>query len=295
MASLKIATWNIRGIKSLSLRQAKIEMLLNTTFDIIFIQEMRLNTIDDVEDVYKLWSKGKSVISIGEDTADGVGILFKNQQVEIVRTREIVPGRLLMIDCFYNHQKLRLINVYTAQNTHKKCKVLRKIRELLNVSFNVILCGDFNTITDERDRIGKGSFRNTIEGKILKQISEEYNLTDTFRALHPFDYGFTRSDPKVKTRIDRIYTSPNIKIISYKTIFKDCSDHMIVYSNVCIGSLEKKGFWKLNTQCLKNPEIISELKQEVSRIKQLKVLSKSNVELWEIFKQRIRTFLKNQM
>ena len=97
MSSLKIATWSVRGIQSLSLRQMKIDLLLNTNFDMIFTQELRLKTCEDIHDVSNLWTKGQAVISIGEDSADGVGIFFASQHVTIIRKRELVPGRLLMV------------------------------------------------------------------------------------------------------------------------------------------------------------------------------------------------------
>ncbi len=39
----------------------------------------------------KLWKNGRSEISIGENKADGVGIFFKNHDVDIIRRRDIIP------------------------------------------------------------------------------------------------------------------------------------------------------------------------------------------------------------
>uniref|UniRef100_A0A8C6U1L7 Endonuclease/exonuclease/phosphatase domain-containing protein n=1 Tax=Neogobius melanostomus TaxID=47308 RepID=A0A8C6U1L7_9GOBI len=154
--------------------------------------------------------------SIIYDKADGVGILFKNDQVTVIKKREIIPGRLLLVDCFYQNHKFRLINVYTSQQFKKKCKLLRKMREILTVNYTTIICGDFNIITEEKDRIASTVYKTSKEGKLLKEISQEHDLIDAFRALNPNVYGFTRYDSKSKTRIDRIYTSSNVKILSYK-------------------------------------------------------------------------------
>lgn len=57
MSFLNIATWNAQGIQSDIFRHQKINYLLNADF--ICVQELRLNTNDDVNDVENLWNKGK--------------------------------------------------------------------------------------------------------------------------------------------------------------------------------------------------------------------------------------------
>uniref|UniRef100_A0A3P9DFD0 Histone H4 n=1 Tax=Maylandia zebra TaxID=106582 RepID=A0A3P9DFD0_9CICH len=76
--------------------------------------------VEDIEELIKLWGPSHSVVSIGEDSADGVGFFFKNTHVNIIKKRDIIPGRLLLVDCHYGGQKFRLINVYTAPERTKK-------------------------------------------------------------------------------------------------------------------------------------------------------------------------------
>uniref|UniRef100_A0A672Y4V7 Endonuclease/exonuclease/phosphatase domain-containing protein n=1 Tax=Sphaeramia orbicularis TaxID=375764 RepID=A0A672Y4V7_9TELE len=139
-----------------------------------------------------MWTKGKCIISIGEDKADGVGIFFRTHDIVIIRRRDIIPGRLLMIDCLYQGDKYRIINVYTAPEARKKTKLFKRLRELLMVGYKVILSGDFNTVTAENDRYSTAPFRLTTEGKHLKLINEEAKLIDTCRSINPFGLEFTR-------------------------------------------------------------------------------------------------------
>ena len=72
MCFLNVATLNVRGIKSNAFRQQKVNYLLKTNFDVLCAQELRLTTDDDIKDVCDMWIKGKCIISIGENNADGI-------------------------------------------------------------------------------------------------------------------------------------------------------------------------------------------------------------------------------
>lgn len=99
------------------------------------------------------------MISIGESRAESVGIFFKSHDVEIYRRRDLIPGRLLMLDCFYQGCKYRLIIVYTAPESSKKMQLFKSLRQLLCVGYNIILCGDFNVVTEANDRISNLTFK----------------------------------------------------------------------------------------------------------------------------------------
>lgn len=79
--------------------------------------------------------------------------------VPLMTIREIVPGRLLFVDVVYlcnvvyKNCILRIINVYTSPERVGKMRLFRKLVELLCGGFPIILCGDFNTVTDVKDRI----------------------------------------------------------------------------------------------------------------------------------------------
>ena len=64
--------------------------LYKTRYDIICAQELRLTAQNDITDVMAMWDKGTSIISVGFDKADGVGIFFKGK-AEIIKKREIIP------------------------------------------------------------------------------------------------------------------------------------------------------------------------------------------------------------
>ena len=284
----------MRGIQSKHNRESKLNYLLGTNFDVLCIQELRLKNANDVDDVINLWSKGSAVISIGQDLADGVGILFKNKDVCIIKRRDIIPGRLLLVDCVINSVMFRIINVYTSQRTADKTKLFRKLQELCFTEHNVVLCGDFNTITEENDRISSSGlpFRISSEGKCLKDVTNNVGMCDVFRTLYPNDVSYSRFESISKTRIDRIYISKALSPINYSTCFIDTSDHLLVASSIAFGENAKRGYWKLNIKLLEMDDLITELKDVIANVYDLRCLAVSDMHLWEIMKSRIRDYLK---
>ena len=64
-------------------------------------------------------------MSIGLDRPYGVGVFFKSK-TDIIKAREIMPGRILLIDCFYLNVKMRIINVYTPPEAAAKVRIFKK-------------------------------------------------------------------------------------------------------------------------------------------------------------------------
>ena len=116
-------------------------------------------------------------------------------------------------------------------------------------------------------------------------------MKDTFRVLYPDATGYTRFDARVKTRIDRIYISKDMIVNSYKTEAWINSDHLAVRANVRFNNMPRLNNWKLNINCLLHPEIIQCVKTEINRVKDLRVLTASYVELWEEMKRCIKRLL----
>lgn len=151
---------------------------------------LRLSTKEDVAKVSALWTKVASIISIGTEKADGVGIFFKSH-IEVIKYRE--PGRILLIDCFHRNIKLRVINLYTPPDNKAKVRIFRKLHELLMVKYFIfVVCGNFNAYRDGKDRIPQQSIEMTKEKRA--QMSEECNMKDVFRVK----VDFTRFDKNIK-------------------------------------------------------------------------------------------------
>lgn len=284
----KIITSNVRGITQIKNRAEKLNKLAALNPDILFVQELRLNHVDQIKEVEEFWKLGTVIISIGTDTADGVGIFFNSKDIEIIKRRDIIPGRLLVVDCKIKGNKFRLINVYTAPDRSKKVQLFKKLPEILCGGQSTILAGDFNTVTDSKDREASTTFKLSREGGVLKEICENFELIDVFRSLYPDKFGFTRYDQKTKTRIDRIYVSKQNKIKTYQTDAFINSDHLVVTCKITCVETKTLNQWKLNTTWLKNEHFIKVIKEEIDRVKSLECIVKSQNELWSILKNRLK-------
>lgn len=70
---------------------------------------------------------------------------------------------------------------------------------------------------------------------------------------------------------------------------------MTVEALLQFGKFERRGFWKSNVNYLKNRDMIKDLKEEIDIIKCLKVLTDSDICLWEIIQERIKKNPQIQM
>ena len=72
------------------------------------------------------------------------------------------------------------------------------------MGFEVILCGDFDVITEENDRIPIKDIPLSRDGKLLEKVSDTCKMVDAFREIYPNKPGYTQIDSCVKTTIDRV-------------------------------------------------------------------------------------------
>lgn len=176
--------------------------------DIICAQELHLKSFDDIVDVKDRWNVGPWMISIGTDTANGIAI-FLSETFKPLTSRELILGRLLCLDCLYKSRKIRIINVYAPTERVRKIRPFHDLKDLLGVGYLIIMCADFNTITEISDRsLGPGKIMR--DGSLLKNICDMCEMRDSFRVLHPLEAGYTRFDSNTRTRLDRVYISKSI-------------------------------------------------------------------------------------
>lgn len=142
-----------------------------------------------------MWTKATRIIAIVTDKADGVGIFFKSH-IEVIKYRK--PERILLIDCFNRNIKLRVINLYTPPDNTAKVRIFRKLHDLLMVGYFTVVCGDFNAYTVGKDKIPQQPIQMTKEKRAQIKMSEECDMKNVFRVLHPDKVDFTRFNNNIK-------------------------------------------------------------------------------------------------
>ena len=69
---------------------------ISVSVEVLDLIRTSVTTQEDIAEVIAIWTKAISIIFIGCDKADGIGV-FKNE-AEMIKSREIFPGRILLFD-----------------------------------------------------------------------------------------------------------------------------------------------------------------------------------------------------
>ena len=134
---------------------------------------------------------------------------------------------------------------------------------------NWIITGDWNLVMDQKidtwNYIGSNTPNST---KTVKQYIKRHDLIDIWRETHQKELKYTwfRKNPNKAARLDFFFISSSILNIyadSYIKI-KYRSDHCKIGLSLFQDRSERgKGLWKLNSNLLNDPFLISKIKDEI--------------------------------
>ena len=206
---MKIATWNVN---SLTIRLPQVmDWLAANPVDALCLQELKMS--DDKFPVTDLHAAGYRSTYFGQKTYNGVAILTRNDTVHSVEAAvKNIPGfvdeqsRIIAATLKTSSGDMRLVNGYfvngQAPGTEKfeyKMTWLRALRDWLRgelaVNPRLVLVGDFNITTDDRDTYDPEGLKETIhhtteERDQLRKICE-LGLHDAFRLFEQADKSFS--------------------------------------------------------------------------------------------------------
>ena len=156
-------------------------------------------------------------------------------------------------------QLFQITNIYAPTNPTLRKKFYKNLLTHFNKNNgqNLILGGDINMVEDlYLDRQGgTPSNIHLIGQQYLQTIKETYNLIDNWRKIKRTKriYTFHNYNNSIHSRIDRIYTTKNIKLNNITIIPNNISDHDIITLTITITKQKPKGkdIWKLDTTILK--------------------------------------------
>uniref|UniRef100_A0A6I8Q4Z4 Reverse transcriptase domain-containing protein n=1 Tax=Xenopus tropicalis TaxID=8364 RepID=A0A6I8Q4Z4_XENTR len=285
-------TMNVCSIKNRKTRFMAFDFLESVAADIIFLQETRLTSIQEIREAKRDWKGGFSFWSVATEPAGGVGILFKGgRKIEVKKVVDIWLGRCLMLDVQIDGSLLRLINVYGPQTISERRKLLSEIKQFLYTSAPVILAGDFNQVLRDVDRTGR---YKKYESQFLVNLVEETGLIDIATAhgrkgKHTYYCGGRSS------RIDLVFVKKGEIFSEIKETAVEFSDHLAL--SFCYGSVGKprfgRGLWRLGAGSLEDAEVGKSferlLQREVTKVDFFGSLS----EWWDATKDSFRTFFKS--
>lgn len=289
---LTLASINVASIKSDAARFTAFDFFGRVEADILFLQETRLPSLAAVVKAKRDWRRGPSFWSLAAEPYSGVAVLF-TAPVECRRVIELEMGRCLILDVLVRGQELRLINIYGPQSKWDRKCLFTRIKPFLFTSRQVIFGGDFNTVTRSRDRGGPGDTL-AYDSIALNSIVSDARLVDAHIRSNPGHAGYTYYRGSCRSRIDRFFLKEETVSSAVSVVEVEFSDHCMIFVSLNVSETPRmgKGYWRLNSSLLEEPEIRQSF--ETFLQDQVTVLDfcSSKSEWWEMFKKRAAKFFR---
>ena len=264
--SISVLSMNVRGIFSNPKKRADIfHWAKGKNAAIVCFQETHSS-----KDIEKIWEDewgGKSYFSHFSNRSAGVCIMFRSGlDFKVHQSISDENGRFIILDLSIYEHRLTFVCLY-GYNTDEPIfldNILQKVASFSNTSF--LFVGDWNLVQDHSiDTYNILHNRNPNCRKKLEEIVETLGLLDPWRTCFPDarKYTWRQCNPIKQSRLDYFLVSEDIfslmkntKIIpGYKT------DHSaITFSFSPYNAKRGKGYWKFNSQLLRDDQYIEKVK-----------------------------------
>ena len=160
----------------------------------------------------------------------------------------------LSITFTLNKQNFHIATLYGPSKSYHRENFFQSLIISITSTQNTILGGDFNMITEFRDRTGDTICHTHLLGSIpLNELLKNQNLQETLRKIHPnkINYTYHRTLSNINSRLDRIYSSQNLNTVDTKILPFQYSDHDALFAEVLLRVRTRSPeYWKLNTSIL---------------------------------------------
>lgn len=269
-SNVTILSMNVRGLFSSKKKRLDVfDWAKGKNASIVCFQETHSSS-----DVSKQWEDewgNTCIFSHCNNRCAGVCFMFK-KGLDFVIHDSITDseGRYIIIDLTLYEHRLSLVGLYGHNYDDPSFfdTLLQKLLSFSNTSF--LLCGDWNVVQDcSLDTFNILHNRNPQCRKKIEEIIEKLELVDPWRVCHPNEKKFTwrQPTPIKQSRLDYFLVSEDIfslmkntKIIpGYKT------DHSAIVMTFAASLVKRgRGFWKFNSQLLRDPEYVALVKECVS-------------------------------
>jgi len=291
--SLKINSFNVRGLGNKTKRDQVFQWLKNESMDIYLLQETHSSS-KDVKDWKHQWG-GEAFFSGRSSNSQGVAILLNPKCTHVIQKyTEIIEGKLQAIEIMIDEKLITIINIY-GSNLDDIQDLIQLEKYLNEHDENTFMIGgDFNTVLDTK--IDKKNGRSDTHKKCrekIQNIMAIFNLIDVWRVQHPETAKFTwhsNTRPPIFSRLDYFLISENILNSVNKTEIKAGfkSDHSIVTMTLSITNISRgPGTFKLNNSLLLEEDYQNIIRNSIKDITELNVNANPNT-LWELIKGCIR-------
>ena len=199
---------------------------------------------------------------ITRKTDVGTAILLNHPSLQFGNIKKNSGGRILTTEIRCDSFVFQVFNFYTFTSSYPKQKregFFNQIYDFTNINLTKILCGDFNYV--ENPTLDQYPAKNTT-------VSESKQLTEFLLICKMFDCATQSQSAKhtffseiSSSRIDRIYASNDVNVVSMRVSPNHFSDHnaLIVQVDISLQASRGKGYWKNNVTCYQNEVFLIDL------------------------------------
>ena len=289
MDNLRITSLNVRGMHNSLKRKRIFRMLKERKQDIICLQESYITRL-----VYEKWKKewdGEMVYCEGTNHGRGQIILIR-KRFPYDFTENIKQDRILGITFKTESKIISVFNVYAPcrdRETKEFFIQLENIVSLCDSDFKIV-CGDFNTVLDNKLDIVSGEKHANSLVNAFNDLTHDCDIHDVWRVFNSDTKEYTWSrrtgDRFIARRLDYLFLNREALNAAFETnIFSvPASDHRGIYVNLKISNnVRGPGYFKFNNQLLKYPAFARKINNLIdSFLEQNQNLSP--VDKWELMK-----------
>ena len=251
LTHLRIASLNCSGINDRYKRIFIFNYLKKSNIPIIFLQETKIQFKDENR-IKADWHNQKIFINCTNknQACEGCMILINNDHIIIEKSILTSDGRCIVLDINFDGCKYHIINTYFPIEGKEKKPFITSLYPLVSSNFPIIWGGDFNLVLDPiKDRYPPHS-QNDSYSNDLSQLVQTFNVKDVCREIYPNKSFFTFSRGGSKSRIDRIYVSPNVTVENYEQSTISVTDHEMIKIDIIFqsNSTKGRGLWRNKTK-----------------------------------------------
>lgn len=294
MRSLKVISYNVKGLHSPIKRKKILNQLRKNNCQIAFLQETHLPDTEH-EQLKKSWADKVFYSSHQSGRKRGVSILIHRQvNFSLDSVHKDSEGRFILVNGLIDGIQVSLMNIY-APNEDKPGFISKIFTTILQHSTGILLLGgDFNCVMSQfKDRQPPSRASTPRMSKRLKHLSMESGLVDIWRSKYPKgrDFTFYSHRHSSYSRIDLFFTpkSEMHRIESIKILSITLSDHAPLELLWDLGHRPTSKQWRLNASLLNEKDFITLIKTELKNYLDTNMSPEiSPLTLWDCAKAYIR-------
>ena len=270
--ALKILSVNCQGLGSMEKRLDVLNYLKKKQCQIYCLQDTHTTKMS--ENFFRSQWNSECLFSSGTSNARGVAILFdKNLDYEIHNHISDPDGNYIIADISVEQNRLTLVNLYGPNQDTPSFfdNIISTANTIGNTS--LIICGDFNTIQDEKlDYSNYKHINNKKAHEKILDIKNTYSLFDPYRESHPNQrrYTWRKKSPVKQARLDYFLISESLLSSVNKSSIEESyrSDHSMIILDISFVKFQKgKPLWKHNNSLLHDITYLQVIKDKINDVK----------------------------